>query len=120
MNPSRSSGRTRTPQEVAAALAPALGTGRLRLGEPLAPYTTFRIGGPADVLYDATSDEELASAVLAARHAGIPVFVLGLGANILVGDRGVRGLVVRNVARRQSATWAAGGCAPRAAWWSPT
>jgi len=99
MNPSRSSGRTRTPQEVAAALAPALGTGRLRLGEPLAPYTTFRIGGPADVLYDATTDEELASAVLAARHAGIPVFVLGLGANILVGDLGVRGLVVRNVAR---------------------
>ena len=42
---------------------------------------------------------ELASAVVAARHLGIPVFVLGLGANILVGDLGVRGLVVRNVAR---------------------
>ena len=98
MNPSHSSVRDRSPQELAAALAPALGVERLRLGEPLARYTTFRIGGPADVLYDATSATELASAVVAARTAGAPVFVLGLGANILVGDLGVRGLVVRNLA----------------------
>lgn len=77
-------------------MAPALGVDRLRRDVPLAPYTTFRIGGPADVLYDATTAEELATAVTAARRAGIPVFVLGLGANILVGDLGVRGLVVRN------------------------
>ncbi len=69
------------------------------MDEPLAPYTTFRIGGPADVLYDATSADELASAVRAARQAGIPHFVLGLGANILVGDLGFRGLVIRNRAR---------------------
>ncbi|MEX2180589.1 MAG: UDP-N-acetylmuramate dehydrogenase [Gemmatimonadaceae bacterium] len=83
-----------------AALAPALGADRLRRDAPLAPYTTFRIGGPADVLYDATTADELASAVLAARQLQIPVFVLGLGANILVGDGGVRGLVVRNRADR--------------------
>jgi UDP-N-acetylmuramate dehydrogenase len=71
---------------------------RLRRNVPLAPYTTFKIGGPADLLYDATSAEELASAVVAARTAGVPWFVLGLGANILVGDRGVRGLVIRNTA----------------------
>ncbi len=99
MHPSHSSDRNPSPQEIAAALAPALGADRLRLREPLAPYTSFRIGGPADVLYDATSADELASAVTAARRAGIPCFVLGLGANILVGDLGVRGLVVRNVAR---------------------
>jgi UDP-N-acetylmuramate dehydrogenase len=93
-----------TPQEVAALLAPALGAGRLRTAVPLAPYTTFRIGGPADVLYDATTDAELASAVTAARQLGVPVFVLGLGANILVGDLGVRGLVVRNVARHVTMT----------------
>jgi len=85
-----------TSAEVAAKLAPALGADRLRRDVPLAPYTTFRIGGPADALYDATSADELASAVLAARAADVPVFVLGLGANILVGDRGVRGLVIRN------------------------
>ncbi len=85
---------------MAAALAPALGAERLRRDVPLAPYTTFRIGGPADVLYDAMTADELASAVQAARDAGIPCFVLGLGANILVGDLGVRGLVVRNRAAR--------------------
>lgn len=77
-------------------MAPALGAGRLRRDVPLAPYTTFRIGGPADLLYDATTADELASAVQAARAAQVPVFVLGLGANILVGDGGFRGLVVRN------------------------
>jgi len=62
----------------------------------LAPVTTFRIGGPADALYDATSADDLATAVSAARAARVPFFVLGLGANILVGDRGFRGLVIRN------------------------
>lgn len=69
---------------------------RLRTGVMLAPITTFRIGGPADVLYDATSADDLATAIRAARAASIPYFVLGLGANILVGDRGFRGLVIRN------------------------
>ncbi len=71
---------------------------RLRTNVPLAPYTTFKIGGPADMLYDATAADDLANAVGAARAAGIPFFVLGLGANILVGDRGFRGLVIRNAA----------------------
>ena len=81
------------------ALSAHLDPARLRVSEPLAPYTTFRIGGPADVRYDATSPGELATAVLAARALDIPWFVLGLGANILVGDKGFRGLVIRNVAR---------------------
>ena len=71
---------------------------RLRANVPLAPFTTFKIGGPADVLYDATAADDLANAVGAARSAGIPFFVLGLGANILIGDRGFRGLVIRNIA----------------------
>lgn len=80
------------------ALSARLGPTRLRRNEPLAPYTTFRIGGPADALYDATTADDLANAVLAAREANVPYFVLGLGANILVGDLGFRGLVIRNVA----------------------
>jgi UDP-N-acetylmuramate dehydrogenase len=87
-----------TPATIADALSPALGREHLRTSVPLAPYTTFKIGGPADVLYDATSADELATAVVAARQLGIPCFVLGLGANILIGDRGFRGLVIRNVA----------------------
>ena len=75
-----------------------LGPARVRRAVPLAPYTTFRIGGPADLLYHAASAGELAGAITAARAADVPYFVLGLGANILVGDRGVRGLVIRNEA----------------------
>ncbi|MEX2530748.1 MAG: UDP-N-acetylmuramate dehydrogenase [Gemmatimonadota bacterium] len=63
---------------------------------PLAPLTTFRIGGPADRLVHARTPEELARAVLAARDVGIPHFILGRGANVLVGDRGFRGLVIHN------------------------
>jgi UDP-N-acetylmuramate dehydrogenase len=80
-------------------LGDGIDAARLKRGEPLAPYTTFRIGGPADLFYDATSADDLANAITAARRAEIPFFVLGLGANILVGDAGFRGLVIRNAAR---------------------
>jgi UDP-N-acetylmuramate dehydrogenase len=80
-------------------LAACLDGRHLRRNERLAPYTTFRIGGPADLLFEATSADALANAVLAARENDVPYFVLGLGANILVGDRGFRGLVIRNTAQ---------------------
>lgn len=73
-----------------------LDASRLTPNAPLAPFTTFQIGGPADWLYDATSADDLAAAITAARQGGVPWFVLGLGANVLIGDRGVRGLVIRN------------------------
>jgi UDP-N-acetylmuramate dehydrogenase len=82
-------------ERVAARLDPR----HLRRDEPLAPYTTFRIGGPADLFFEATSADALARAVLAAREHDVPSFVHGLGANILIGDRGFRGLVIRNTAR---------------------
>lgn len=72
---------------------------RLKRNEPLAPYTTFRIGGPADLLYDAISADDLANAVQIARRTQTSHFVLGLGANVLVADRGFRGVVIRNCAR---------------------
>src|SRR3954454_19190980 len=75
-------------------------TSRVRRDEVLAPYTTFRIGGPADLYFEASTADELADAVLIARELDVPYFVLGLGANILIGDKGFRGLVIRNVARR--------------------
>lgn len=80
-------------------LAAGLDAEHVRRDAPLAPYTTFKIGGPADLLYEATSANALANAVLAARQAKVPYFVLGLGANVLIGDRGFRGLVIRNTSR---------------------
>jgi UDP-N-acetylmuramate dehydrogenase len=89
-----------TYEELASQLKPS----QLKRDEPLASYTTFRIGGPADLLYNATTADDLAIAVQAARRLGIPYFVLGLGANILIGDRGFRGLVIRNTSDRYEFT----------------
>jgi len=71
---------------------------KLRRNVPLEPYTTFKIGGPADLLFEADTADALATAIVTARQAQVPYFVLGLGANVLISDKGVRGLVIRNVA----------------------
>jgi UDP-N-acetylmuramate dehydrogenase len=62
---------------------------------PLAPRTTIRVGGPADLLVRPADPDALAELLLAARELGLPVHVLGGGANTLVADAGVRGIVVR-------------------------
>jgi len=80
------------------ALDRALGSGRVARQVALAPYTTFKIGGPADLFFEARNADELARALTTARALDVPHFVLGLGANILVGDKGFRGLVIRNAA----------------------
>lgn len=69
-------------------------------GVPLAPLTTYQIGGPADYYYIARTPEDIQAALETARAAGIEVFILGTGANILVGDHGYRGLVIHNQADR--------------------
>jgi UDP-N-acetylenolpyruvoylglucosamine reductase len=61
---------------------------------PLAPRTTFRVGGPADALARPRSVEELIRLIRFARAGGIPITILGGGANIVVSDAGVRGLVI--------------------------
>jgi UDP-N-acetylmuramate dehydrogenase len=66
-----------------------------RVNEPLARFTTFRIGGPADVLAEPRTDDEVAEVVAACGQLGIPLTVLGGGSNVLIGDRGVRGCVLR-------------------------
>lgn len=78
------------------ALSPHLDPRRLERDVRLAPLTTFRIGGPADLLFRARTPDELATAVQAAHAEGVPTFLLGRGANILVGDGGFRGLVIRS------------------------
>lgn len=61
----------------------------------LSNYTTFRVGGPADVLVNVNSGKEIALALRAAKDAGVPVTVIGNGSNLLVRDGGIRGLVIR-------------------------
>ena len=69
-----------------------LGKG-LRRNEILAPYTTFKIGGPADYFYPAQTSSELCNAILVAEEVGIDYFLLAGGSNLLINDRGYRGLM---------------------------
>ena len=69
---------------------------RAKANEPLAPYTTFKIGGPADLFFDARTVDELVSAVRSSRELDVSVFLLGGGTNLLIGDKGIRGLVIKN------------------------
>jgi len=68
---------------------------RLQMNQSLAEFTSFRIGGPADLLVAVENEAELMLAKRAAHLAGVPTFCLGHGTNLLVSDRGIRGLVIR-------------------------
>ncbi len=76
-----------------AARVPGL-RGRLQANAPLAPFTWFRVGGPAQVLFSPADEADLAI-FLAALPAEIPVTVIGLGSNLIVRDGGVPGVVIR-------------------------
>jgi UDP-N-acetylmuramate dehydrogenase len=74
----------------------------VRRDEPLARHTTWRVGGPADLFVTVQSIDDLIHAVELAWTYELPCFVLGGGSNILVGDGGIRGLVVHNRAGAMS------------------
>jgi UDP-N-acetylmuramate dehydrogenase len=67
--------------------------GRVLTEAPLGPYTTFRVGGPADVLLEAETEEDLVCLAEVAR--GLPIAIVGRGSNLLVADEGFRGIAVR-------------------------
>jgi UDP-N-acetylmuramate dehydrogenase len=72
-----------------ARLGPALQRNR-----PLASLTSFKIGGAADLLVAVEDEEQLSTVMAAAHQHSVPVFCLGAGTNLLVSDRGIRGLVL--------------------------
>lgn len=76
-------------------LAARFGDARAIAGALLAPLTTFKVGGPADLLFEARSAEEIVEALALAHARGVRVTLLGGGSNVLIGDRGIRGLVIR-------------------------
>jgi UDP-N-acetylmuramate dehydrogenase len=75
-------------------LAERLGE-RVRFDEPLAPFTSWKVGGPADALVDAQTTGDVAFVLRLCLRRGLPWFVLGSGSNLLVGDGGIRGIVLR-------------------------
>jgi len=66
----------------------------IRQDEPLAKRTTLRVGGPADLLVEPSSEQDLSQTLAFCRERDLPVFVLGRGSNLLVKDGGVRGVVI--------------------------
>ncbi len=90
---------------------------RIRTGFPLAPLTTFRIGGPAALYIEPESERDLFACGDAVRDAGIPFVVIGKGSNVLVSDLGFPGLVLRlgrgfRWAARERDRLTAGGAMP--------
>ena len=81
--------------EFAAVLEKAFGAGRVKRDAALASFTTFKVGGPADFLIETQNADEIVRAVKLAHAAGVKVTMLGGGSNVLIADRGIRGLVIR-------------------------
>ncbi|THF75591.1 UDP-N-acetylmuramate dehydrogenase [Cohnella fermenti] len=81
-------------QQLAAELEQAQ-VGAVRLGESLAPHTTWKIGGPADIFIIPETREQLAIALRILNRHGVPWTTLGRGSNTLVSDKGVRGAVLK-------------------------
>jgi UDP-N-acetylmuramate dehydrogenase len=77
------------------AMMSCFGAERVRGETPLAPFTTFKVGGPAEWLFETRTPDEIVEALRIAHANGVRVTLLGGGSNVLVGDRGVRGLVIR-------------------------
>jgi UDP-N-acetylmuramate dehydrogenase len=71
------------------------GADRVQRDVALAPFTTFKVGGPADLLIETRNEDEVIRAVRLARAANVKVTMLGGGSNVLIADSGVRGLVIR-------------------------
>ena len=72
----------------------AIAPDRLFENEPMSKHTTFRVGGPADLMFYPESREEIIAALEAAKKENVPVHVIGNGSNLLVRDGGIRGLVI--------------------------
>lgn len=71
------------------------GADGFRAEVPLAPLTTFKVGGPAEWLLEPRSADDILDALRLAHRRGVTVTLLGGGSNVLIGDKGVRGLVIR-------------------------
>ena len=65
-------------------------------GEPMSKHTSLRVGGPADVFVRVASESDLRGAVAVARQHEVPILILGGGTNLLVADKGIRGVVIEN------------------------
>lgn len=81
-------------EEMLCVLAQAAGEDNVLMAEPMSAHTTFHIGGPADVVVTPQTADALVKTLDTCYAGGVPVTVVGNGSDLLVGDRGIRGVVV--------------------------
>lgn len=81
--------------EIVDKLKEVLKEGKIYLNEPMKRHTSFKIGGPADVLVMPSNREELLRLISFLKKESIPFFVLGNGTNLLVSEKGIRGVVIK-------------------------
>ena len=86
---------TKNKEKITAKLKKVLGAKKVKENIPLAPLTTFGIGGPAFWFISAENKKEILEAIKTSRELEIPFFILGGGSNILIADQGFPGLVIR-------------------------
>lgn len=87
--------KNNTNPDIAKALTAVLAEERLLVNEPLSKHTTFQIGGPADYFAVPETTAETAAVLRIAQQYQLAVTILGNGSNVLVRDKGVRGLVIK-------------------------
>lgn len=76
-------------------MANVVGVENVRLGELMKNHTSFKVGGPADIMVTPSNETEVALALKICKAEGIPVFIMGNGTNLLVRDKGIRGVVIK-------------------------
>ena len=82
-------------KEIAELFSGIIGSDKVLIDEPMSCHTSFRIGGPADVMVLPSSAEEISEIVSLCKKNSIPFNVVGNGSNLLVSDKGIRGVVIK-------------------------
>lgn len=81
--------------DIIAKLADIVGDDNIKIDEPMKNHTSFKVGGPADILVTPSSDIEIRNVLKFLSETGCPVFIMGNGTNLVVRDKGIRGVVLK-------------------------
>lgn len=84
-----------TKQLLVPLLEGIVGSGNIKVDEPMKMHTSFRVGGPADILVTPVSVSQLSEILKLCKRENVPILVMGNGTNLIVSDNGIRGVVIK-------------------------
>lgn len=88
-------------EELIKKLSAVMAAENIRLSEPMKNHTSFKVGGPVDILLMPQTKQEVGEALAICRESAIPLYVIGNGSNLLVQDGGVRGIILQTKGLKQ-------------------